>query len=71
MSWGVSSGWLSEKRELRGRQTMKILANTLFTVSEIGTLFCSVNTCELEICTCMMCSHAIYICISYPLGGHG
>ena len=26
------------------------------------------STCELEICTCMMRSHAVH---SYPLGGHG
>ena len=36
---------------------MKILATLFFTVPEIGTLFCSVSTCELEICTCMMRSH--------------
>ena len=38
--------------------------HSFFTVPEIGTLFCSVSTCELEICTCMMRSHAVvYLCI--------
>ena len=47
------------KGETDNENTCKLF----FTVPEIGTLFCSVSTCELKICTCMMRSHAVYLCI--------